>query len=82
MSELCDSFHVLMNTPGVRPWNPELFNATPRHTEATGHAASFVLNVWNSNSDWPPFDFHEAWALWDDRNRQAFLAWAAAPWWP
>ena len=61
-------------------------------------AAAFVLSVWNPKGEWTlpeghedretdspaplPFDFHDAYGVWDDEHRQAFLAWARDPWWP
>jgi len=42
--------------------------------------AAFVLSVWDP--EYFTFDLHEALKKWDDDNRTAFLAWAAAPWWP
>lgn len=59
--------------------------------------ARFVLGVWNPQTDWVKqarldgiehgaalkrFDFHEAMVVWDRKNREAFLEWAADPFWP
>lgn len=61
-------------------------------------SARFVLSVWSGTTgaldvgkkvadrQWPwkcaRFDLHEAFGVWDDEHRAAFLAWARAPWWP
>lgn len=59
-------------------------------------AALFVLSVWNPETDWREigllarddgptggrFDVHRALGNWDNEHARAFLAWAAAPWWP
>jgi hypothetical protein len=43
-----------------------------------------VLSVWNPNVKWQcrRFDLMEAFGCWDRVHREAFLGWAAAPWWP
>jgi hypothetical protein len=64
---------------GLRPWNPEMLKRWSR-TASSGErkAALFVLSVWNTANK---FDVHDALLTWDNGNRAAFAAWAAAPWW-
>lgn len=50
-------------------------------------AVVFLLSVWNpfdyaADFGLQPWDLHEALKGWDDECRAAFVAWAAAPWWP
>lgn len=47
-------------------------------------AAQFILSIWNTTTEWDcgRFDLHRALGVWDDRHREAFLAWANDPWWP
>ena len=48
-------------------------------------AARFVLGVWNPEvpEAWGVgrFDVHDAMGTWSPTNRDAFVAWARAPWW-
>jgi hypothetical protein len=45
--------------------------------------ARFLLAVWNPGHEWRfgRFDMMEAIAVWDDRYRAAFIAWARDPFW-
>lgn len=88
MSDLAESFHVLADRPGVRPWDPEKFDnwlstsAAPTH--AGREAGCFLLSVWNPTTPWASgnFDLHGALQCWDASMRAAFVAWAENPWWP
>jgi hypothetical protein len=46
--------------------------------------AQFLLAVWSPDDAWESgrFDLMEALREWDEQHRQAFLKWAAHPWWP
>ena len=53
MTQLCDSFPVLRNAPGTRPWDQLKFArwaSNPGRTRARQHAAAFVLSVWNGGN--------------------------------
>jgi hypothetical protein len=56
MTRLCWSFPTLVHADGVLPWNPERFLRWLLTSGAPGsgarHAAKFVLQVWNSSTDW------------------------------
>lgn len=86
MGDLAESFHVLRGRPGVRPWSPlalaEMAFLTSALSGPSQLAAVFVLKVWNREFPCPAFDVLEALARWDRGHREAFLAWAADPWWP
>ncbi|OLP16619.1 hypothetical protein BST81_20705 [Leptolyngbya sp. 'hensonii'] len=90
MSKLALSFPSLQNAPGVSPWDQHKLDAWA--TTAISHGerctAQFVLAVWGhttmKNCPWKcgPFDFIEAFSVWDDTHRNAFQAWLGDPWWP
>lgn len=56
MTRLCKSFPTLVMADGVEPWNAERFLRWVLTSGAPGsgarHAAKFVLQVWNSETDW------------------------------
>lgn len=56
MTRLCWSFPTLVHADGVNPWDPERFLRWLLTSGAPGsgarHAAKFVLQVWNSSTDW------------------------------
>ena len=82
-----ESFDAMSLWEAAQPWS---------HGEKC--AAAFVLSVYNPKGEWSlpeghedrfpdspaplPFDFHDAYGVWDDEPRQAFVKWAQAPWWP
>jgi hypothetical protein len=74
--------------PGLRPWDPSLFQRWLRNAAVSPgerDAALFVWSVWSGNEPVARglrFDAMEAIARWDDEHRAVFRAWAAAPWWP
>lgn len=71
--------------PGIAPWNAELIAknvAGANHAERC--AIQFMLNVWDPNGNWDcgQFNVIEAFRVWDEEYREAFLRWADDPWWP
>lgn len=90
MSKLAQSFPSLVNAPGVSPWDQHKLDAWAAEPISHGErcTAQFILSVWGQTSiqDCPwkcgPFDFFEAFRVWDDAHRAAFTAWTREPWWP
>lgn len=96
MTELVNSFHVLRGAPGTNPWDQHAFARffSGGQSHAEKQAAAFVLSVWNGHAPkdggwWNQrpyrvgrFDAIHAFAVWDQLNKQAFLAWCADPFWP
>ncbi|MBX3468651.1 MAG: hypothetical protein KF878_17390 [Planctomycetes bacterium] len=85
LSLLAESFPTLRRAPGVRPFDSEALDAWasgPAPSSGAFHAAAFVLNVFNCRAPWAVgrFDVVAAMSAWDAAHRQAFLAWARAPW--
>lgn len=63
MVRLCALFPGLRNAPGTRPWDVEelvLWIISRGHSTSVLHSARFVLDVWNSHSDWPTLLREEA----------------------
>jgi hypothetical protein len=90
MSALALSFPELARhgspAPGVDPWDPaalEEWSCGPTPGSGALAAARFVLGVWNVRAEWRcgPFTLAD-FGAWDLAHREAFLAWARAPWWP
>lgn len=44
----------------------------------------FLLNLWDRSEEWScgRFDLFEAYGIWDEIRRKAFLSWANGPFWP
>lgn len=90
MSSLALSFPALQNAPGASPWDQHKLDswATTAISHGERCTAQFVLSVWGhttiKNCPWKcgPFDFIEAFSVWDDTHRNAFQAWLRDPWWP
>lgn len=87
MSDLADTFHVLVGLPGVRPFNPVALDTHVAEMGcgyATKQAASFIVNLWSTRRPWKtgPFNVFAAMVAWDDGNLAAFQAWVARPWRP
>ena len=82
LAQLARSFPTLQAAAGLSPWEPHPFAAWAGGP-VPGHAARFILAVWNSDADWPcgKFDAVEALSVWDGPHHGAFLTWVAAPWW-
>jgi hypothetical protein len=79
-------FPCLRNAPGAEPWGANRLDdwaagGGPSHGEKC--AARFILAVWDPNHEWQSgrFDLMEALGIWDSASHQAFLDWAANPWW-
>lgn len=63
MVRLCALFPGLRSAPGTRPWDVEelvLWIISRGHATSVLHSARFVLDVWNSHSDWPTLLREEA----------------------
>lgn len=85
MTALARTFPTLADAPGVQPWDPKrLAEQLAKPWPGTGarHALKFVLSVWSPPRDEQRFDVMGALGAWDSTHREAFLAWAARPWWP
>ena len=87
MGWLCRQFPTLRYAQGADPFLPHLLDEWVRSgaaTSASRHAVRFVLQVWNSKERWKagPFNVVDAFAVWDDLHRAAFLRWATDPWFP
>jgi hypothetical protein len=97
MYELASRFPTLQRTPRelFAPWQPERFaEFWVGGSGGEKDAALFVLSVWNPSTDWNEwvgltrggerggiFDMHRALGNWDEKHREAFVAWARRPWW-
>lgn len=65
---------------GVEPFDPLRLHeqaATWSHGERM--AVQFLLAIFNYTEY--QFDVMEAFSVWDDEHRAAFLRWATGPWW-
>lgn len=83
---LAESFHVLADAPGIRPWSPIALDNWANHPirgDASRYAAQFVLSVWDYTMNWKcgRFDMTKALRKWDAANMTAWKRWAANPWW-
>jgi hypothetical protein len=96
MKALAMSLPSLGRTPAslFAPWDPEAFaEYWSAGSGGEKDAALFVLYVWNPRTDWSAwglsrggkhggtFDLGRALGNWDDRHRDAFVAWAKDAWW-
>lgn len=80
---LAESFQL--DKPGASPWDADLLDASyagASHGEKV--TIAFLLNVWNPGHEWKcgKFDLIDAISVWDRGKREAFLSWAADPFWP
>ncbi|MDG3008453.1 hypothetical protein [Paludisphaera mucosa] len=86
MTELAKSFPCLRDATGVSPWEPTELDrwAVSGVSHGERAAASFVLAVWDSSTEWGcgRFELMEALNVWPESHREPFLAWAKEPWWP
>jgi hypothetical protein len=90
MSKLALSFPSLQKAQGVSPWEQNKRDAWASTPVSHGErcTAQFVLSIWGNttmkNCLWKcgPFDFMDAFTVWDDDHRKAFQAWIRDPWWP
>src|SRR5438552_15466755 len=81
MERLALSFPILIDKPGVFPWDPDVFDEWAATGEANHEerlAARFVLAVWDPGVEWKAgrFGVMEALRVWDREERAAFVAWA------
>ncbi len=88
LTALAATFPTLRNPDlrGVAPFDAETVVRdlrSPAHTNASRHAARFVLAVFNCGiaTGGKHFEVVAAMASWDSSHQRAFLAWAEAPWW-
>ena len=87
MTELARTFPTLQNADGLDPFEPSrlakwLRGPAPCH--AAIHAGRFLLHLFNSRARYNvgSFQVADAFATWDHKHRDAFIAWCVAPWWP
>lgn len=96
MAALARLFPSMANVDAVDPWDAAalvcwLNSGAP--TSGSRHAAMFLLNVWNTDTDWRTqglkvkagfgrFNLGRAMASWDHEHRAACLRWIEAPFWP
>ena len=83
---LAQEFPCLWNAPHIRLWNAVALDhwATEgRLSHGERCSVQFLLSVWDPNFAWKSgaFNIMEALRVWDVAHRQAFLGWAADPWW-
>lgn len=81
--ELVNSFGL--QKPGTSSWDAtRLERNFPIASHGEQCVIQFLLNLWDPREKWAcgPFDVFDALATWEERPRQAFLAWASHPWWP
>ena len=80
---LVDSFQLPKK--GVDPWDAlELAEKFTGASHGERCVIQFLLNLWDAGGNWEcgKFDVIEAYSVWDEKNRNAFLGWATDPWWP
>lgn len=86
MTELVLSFPCLEGALGVEPFDAEELDRWAADPISHGQriTAQFILWVWDGSTDWGcgRFDLAEALHIWPPEHHQAFLRWAANPWWP
>jgi len=86
MTDFVRTFPTMRDVPGVDPWDAEELQAWAQGPRSHGErvTARFLLSVWDPLLAWQldPFDLMEALRIWDPGHHQAFLRWAADPWWP
>lgn len=64
MTRLARSFPSLQDASGIDPWNAMVFARWaigPQMTAGSTHAARFVLQVWNPDTDWRKVAVDEGW---------------------
>ena len=86
MSAFAQTFPTMGYARGVDPWDAEKLDAWGRGPRSHGErvTAQFLLGVWDPSATWKcgRFDVIDALRIWDSTHHQAFLRWAAEPWWP
>lgn len=84
MLELALTFPCMQGAPGLDPFNPDVLSqwASGRASHGERVTASFLLAVWDRDSDWAGYlDVMEALEVWPPSHREPFLRWASDPWW-
>jgi hypothetical protein len=86
MTAFALTFHAMRYASGVDPWDADEFDTWGSGPRSHGErvTAQFLLSVYLPGYDWKcgRFDLMEALRIWDEEHHQAFLRWAADPWWP
>ncbi len=86
MTAFALTFPSMRYALGVKPWDAVELDAWASGPRSHGERATaqFLLAVWDPSTDWKcgRFDLMEALRIWDSGHHQAFLQWAAKPWWP
>lgn len=86
MTRFAETFPCVRKADGIEPWNSLALDrwAQGPISHAERVTARFLLAVWDPGGQWKsePFDLMEALRIWDAAHHQAFLKWAADPWWP
>lgn len=99
MTRLVRRFPSLGDADGIEPWDAIRFLRWACDADMTSgrlHAVRFVLQVWNSSTDWTDaaavegldgrhltaFNVVDACAVWDDAHRAACLAYIELPFQP
>lgn len=77
----------MRNAPGVDPFlatEVDRWAAETPLSHGEQVTVHFLLAVWDPNHSWTcgAFNLMEALRVWDQAHREAFLDWAADPWWP
>jgi hypothetical protein len=70
---------------GMNPWNADkLEKAFAAKSHGEKCVIQFLLNLWDYREEWDcgRFDLFEAYGIWDEIRRKAFLLWANVPFWP
>jgi len=72
--------------PGMDPWEPVKLveEAFPGASHGEKCTIRFLVNLWNAADEWScgTFDLFDAYGIWDETRRKAFLSWANDPFWP
>jgi hypothetical protein len=87
MTALARTFPSMSSSPHVRLWDANSFDRWAGETPLSHGelmTARFLLAVWDPDHAWlcGRFDLMKALRVWDEKHREAFLAWASDPWWP
>lgn len=87
MAALARSFPCIAKYPAAKLWDSNAldkwaFDTPISHGELV--TVRFLLAIWDPDFFWRcgRFDFMDAFGVWDEQHRAAFLAWANDPWWP
>jgi hypothetical protein len=87
IQSLAKTFPCLSDVPYIDPWGPSALDhwAVNHATKEQNHAVRFLLAVFvpGKPKAWRcgGFDVVDAFRVWDDCEKEAFLTWARNPWW-